>query len=293
MTLHVQKSFADQPEHYGKLYLVGTPIGNLDDMTFRAIKTLQSCDIIAAEDTRQTRKLLTHFEITPSMLFSYHEHNKVASGPELIRYIIEGKNLALVSDAGLPAISDPGSDLVKLALEAGINVVPIPGPNAALSALMVSGLSTERFTFGGFLPREKKDMRKVLEGFNESNGTLLFYESPHRIRKTLSVLEELLGDRSVVLARELTKRHEEFARGSISECMEWLDEHPPLGEYCLLVEGIREEERKAEREAWWQQMSLDEHVSHYESEGFNRKDAMKKTATDRGLSKREVYNALV
>ncbi|CAH1226921.1 MULTISPECIES: 16S rRNA (cytidine(1402)-2'-O)-methyltransferase [Paenibacillus] len=293
MTLHVQKSFADQPEHYGKLYLVGTPIGNLDDMTFRAIKTLQSCDIIAAEDTRQTRKLLTHFEITPSMLFSYHEHNKVASGPELIRYIIEGKNLALVSDAGLPAISDPGSDLVKLALEAGISVVPIPGPNAALSALMVSGLSTERFTFGGFLPREKKDMRKVLEGFNESNGTLLFYESPHRIRKTLSVLEELLGDRSVVLARELTKRHEEFARGSISECMEWLDEHPPLGEYCLLVEGIREEERKAEREAWWQQMSLEEHVSHYESEGFNRKDAMKKTATDRGLSKREVYNALV
>lgn len=293
MTLHVQKSFADQPEHYGKLYLVGTPIGNLDDMTFRAIKTLQSCDIIAAEDTRQTRKLLTHFEITPSMLFSYHEHNKVASGPELIRYIIEGKNLALVSDAGLPAISDPGSDLVKLALEAGISVVPIPGPNAALSALMVSGLSTERFTFGGFLPREKKDMRKVLEGFNESNGTLLFYESPHRIRKTLSVLEELLGDRSVVLARELTKRHEEFARGSINECMEWLDEHPPLGEYCLLVEGIREEERKAEREAWWQQMSLEEHVSHYESEGFNRKDAMKKTATDRGLSKREVYNALV
>lgn len=293
MTLHVQKSFADQPEHYGKLYLVGTPIGNLDDMTFRAIKTLQSCDIIAAEDTRQTRKLLTHFEITPSMLFSYHEHNKVASGPELIRYIIEGKNLALVSDAGLPAISDPGSDLVKLALEAGISVVPIPGPNAALSALMVSGLSTERFTFGGFLPREKKDMRKVLEGFNESNGTLLFYESPHRIRKTLSILEELLGDRPVVLARELTKRHEEFARGSISECMEWLDEHPPLGEYCLLVEGIREEERKAEREAWWQQMSLEEHVSHYESEGFNRKDAMKKTATDRGLSKREVYNALV
>lgn len=293
MTLHVQKSFADQPEHYGKLYLVGTPIGNLDDMTFRAIKTLQSCDIIAAEDTRQTRKLLTHFEITPSMLFSYHEHNKVASGPELIRYIIEGKNLALVSDAGLPAISDPGSDLVKLALEAGISVVPIPGPNAALSALMVSGLSTERFTFGGFLPREKKDMRKVLEGFNESNGTLLFYESPHRIRKTLSVLEELLGDRPVVLARELTKRHEEFARGSIIECMEWLDEHPPLGEYCLLVEGIREEERKAEREAWWQQMSLEEHVRHYESEGFNRKDAMKKTATDRGLSKREVYNALV
>ncbi|WP_434748624.1 16S rRNA (cytidine(1402)-2'-O)-methyltransferase [Paenibacillus amylolyticus] len=293
MSLQVQKSFSEQPEHTGKLYLVGTPIGNLEDMTFRAIKTLQSCDIIAAEDTRQTRKLLTHFEITPSMLFSYHEHNKGASGPELIRYIIEGKNLALVSDAGLPAISDPGSDLVKLAIEAGVKVIPIPGPNAALSALIVSGLPTERFTFGGFLPREKKDMRKVLESFDESNGTLLFYESPHRIRKTLIFLEEILGERSIVLARELTKRHEEFVRGSLKECMEWLEEHPPLGEYCLLVEGIREEERKAEREAWWQVLSLEEHVEHYENEGNSRKDAMKKTATDRGLAKRDVYNALI
>lgn len=293
MTLHIQKSYAEQPEGSGKLYLVGTPIGNLEDMTFRAIKTLQSCDIIAAEDTRQTRKLLTHFEITPSMLFSYHEHNKGASGPELIRYIIEGKNLALVSDAGLPAISDPGSDLVQLALEAGITVIPIPGPNAALSALIVSGLPTERFTFGGFLPREKKDMRKVLEAFDESNGTLLFYESPHRIRKTLVHLEEILGDRSIVLARELTKRHEEFVRGTVRECIDWLEEHPPLGEYCLLVEGIKEEERKAEREAWWQLMSLADHVSHYEGEGHNRKDAMKKTATDRGLAKRDVYNALI
>ena len=227
------------------------------------------------------------------MLFSYHEHNKGASGPELIRYIIEGKNLALVSDAGLPAISDPGSDLVQLALEAGITVIPIPGPNAALSALIVSGLPTERFTFGGFLPREKKDMRKVLEAFDESNGTLLFYESPHRIRKTLVHLEEILGDRSIVLARELTKRHEEFARGTVKECIDWLEEHPPLGEYCLLVEGIKEEERKAEREAWWQLMSLADHVRHYEGEGYNRKDAMKKTATDRGLTKRDVYNALI
>lgn len=293
MSLQVQKSFNEQAEHTGKLYLVGTPIGNLEDMTFRAIKTLQACDIIAAEDTRQTRKLLTHFEITPSMLFSYHEHNKGASSPELIRYIIEGKNLALVSDAGLPAISDPGSDLVKLAIEAGITVIPIPGPNAALSALIVSGLPTERFTFGGFLPREKKDIRKVLEAFNESNGTLLFYESPHRIRKTLMHLEEILGERSIVLARELTKRHEEFVRGSLKECIEWLEEHPPLGEYCLLVEGIREEERKAEREAWWQVLSLEEHVEHYENEGNSRKDAMKKTAVDRGLAKRDVYNALI
>lgn len=293
MSLQVQKSFSEQSEPTGKLYLVGTPIGNLEDMTFRAIKTLQACDIIAAEDTRQTRKLLTHFEITPSMLFSYHEHNKGASGPELIRYIIEGKNLALVSDAGLPAISDPGSDLVKLAIEAGIKVIPIPGPNAALSALIASGLPTERFTFGGFLPREKKDMRKVMEAFNESNGTLLFYESPHRIRKTLMYLEEILGERSIVLARELTKRHEEFVRGSLKECIEWLEEHPPLGEYCLLVEGIREEERKAKREAWWQVLSLEEHVEHYENEGNSRKDAMKKTAADRGLAKRDVYNALI
>ncbi|MEJ3721520.1 16S rRNA (cytidine(1402)-2'-O)-methyltransferase [Paenibacillus sp. T2-29] len=293
MTAAVQKSFSNREEERGKLYLVATPIGNLDDMTFRAINTLKLCNIIAAEDTRQTRKLLTHFDITPEMLFSYHEHNKAASGPELIRYIIEGKNLALVSDAGLPAISDPGSDLVKLALEAEISVIPIPGANAALSALIASGLDTERFTFAGFPPREKKDLEKLLQSFQVSHGTILFYESPHRIVKTLTVLKETLGSRKVVLARELTKLHEEWVRGTVEQCLAKLEENPPLGEYCLIVEGKNEEEEEQERQAWWQDLSLESHVAHYESEGLTRKDAMKRTATDRSISKRDVYNALL
>ncbi|WP_348624006.1 16S rRNA (cytidine(1402)-2'-O)-methyltransferase [Paenibacillus peoriae] len=293
MKAAVQKSFSTSEEKRGKLYLVATPIGNLDDMTFRAINTLKSCSIIAAEDTRQTRKLLTHFEITPNMLFSYHEHNKTASGPELIRYIIEGKNLALVSDAGLPAISDPGSDLVKLALEAEISVIPIPGANAALSALIASGLDTERFTFAGFPPREKKDLEKLLLSFQVSHGTIIFYESPHRIVKTLMVLKETLGSRKVVLARELTKLHEEWVRGTVEQCLAKLEENPPIGEYCLVVEGKDEEEEEQERQAWWQSLSLESHVAHYEAEGLTRKNAMKRTATDRSISKRDVYNALL
>lgn len=292
MKFQVQKSF-DSEIQTGTLYLVATPIGNLNDMTYRAIQTLKDCDIIAAEDTRMTRKLLSHFEISPELLFSYHEHNKAASGPELIRYIIEGKNLALVSDAGMPAISDPGSDLVALAIEAGIPVVTVPGANAALSALIASGLPTERFTFIGFLPRDKKDMQKVLETVGYSQGTLIFYESPHRVLKTLSIILESYGNRNVVLARELTKRHEEYVRGSIQECIEWLEENPPIGEYCVIVEGMSAEEEHTLQNEWWQNLELSQHVEHYENEGLSRKDAMKKTATDRGLSKRDIYNALL
>jgi 16S rRNA (cytidine1402-2'-O)-methyltransferase len=272
---------------------VATPIGNLEDITFRAIRTLKECDIIAAEDTRQTRKLLTHFEISPQMLFSYHEHNKAASGPELIRYIIEGKNLALVSDAGLPAISDPGADLVKLAVEEGIPVIPIPGANAALSALIASGLPTDRFTFIGFLPRERKEIESILGAFQSSQGTLLFYESPHRVIKTLNILQDVLGNRKVALARELTKRYEEFVRGSIDECLAFLQDHPPQGEYCLVVEGASFQEEQEQLSSWWKNLTLEQHVAHYESEGLSRKDAMKKTAGDRGVSKRDVYNALI
>ena len=294
MSVTCQSSFASGKEGGpGCLFLVATPIGNLEDMTYRAVRTLQECDIIAAEDTRQTRKLLTHFDIQPKQLFSYHEHNKSASGPEIIRYIIEGKHAAIVSDAGLPAISDPGSDLVKLAVAEGISVIPIPGANAALSALIASGLPTERFTFIGFLPRERKEITEQLSSLSSSHGTLLFYESPHRVKKTLEFMREVLGERKAVLARELTKRYEEFVRGSLSECLEWLEEHPPLGEYCIVLEGISAEEERREREAWWQDMRLDEHVAHYEGEGMNRKEAMKKAASDRGVSKRDIYNALL
>ncbi|MGZ7445727.1 16S rRNA (cytidine(1402)-2'-O)-methyltransferase [Paenibacillus sp. TH7-28] len=297
MNVNVQKSFeaaAGERADFGKLYLVGTPIGNLEDMTFRAVRTLREADIIAAEDTRQTRKLLTHFEISPGKLLSYHEHNKAASGPELIRYIMEGKNLALVSDAGLPAISDPGSDLVKLALHAGISVIPIPGANAALSALIVSGLPTERFMFLGFLPRDPKQREKLLKSLEDEESTMLMYESPHRLSKTLRSLLEVFGDRSIVMAREMTKRYEEMARGSLQACLEWLEEHPPLGEYCLVVEGANPDQVKEKREAWWQNLPVEEHVAHYErEEGLTRKDAMKKTAADRGVSKRDIYNSLL
>ncbi|ULO07538.1 16S rRNA (cytidine(1402)-2'-O)-methyltransferase [Paenibacillus sp. 19GGS1-52] len=298
MPISCQSSFQNnihgsKPEGCGSLYLVATPIGNLEDMTYRAVRTLQECDIIAAEDTRQTRKLLSHFEISPSMLFSYHEHNKAASGPELIRYIIEGKNLALVSDAGLPAISDPGADLVALAISHSIPVIPIPGANAALSALIASGLPTTTFTFSGFLPRERKDIRAVLSTLALAQGTLLFYESPHRVIKTLTHLQEAFGNRRVVLARELTKRYEEFVRGTIEECSAWLAEHPPLGEYVIVVEGESKEEADLAGSAWWRELSIEEHVSHYETSGLARKDAMKKAASDRGLSKRDVYNTLL
>ncbi|MHA0857595.1 16S rRNA (cytidine(1402)-2'-O)-methyltransferase [Paenibacillus sp. CMAA1364] len=294
MSITKQSSFQGKDNRSsGALYLVGTPIGNLEDMTYRAVNVLKSCDIIAAEDTRQTRKLLTHFEITPQHLFSYHEHNKSASGPELIRYILEGKDLALVSDAGLPAISDPGSDLVRLAIAEGIPVIPIPGANAALSALIVSGLPTERFTFVGFLPRDRKDVQKVLSSVMYAQGTLIFYESPHRIIKTLGFLLEVIGDRKVALARELTKRYEEIVRGPISECLEWLEEHAPIGEYVLVVEGASQEEEQKQKDAWWQELALEEHVAHYEKDGDSRKDAMKRTATDRGVSKRDIYNALL
>ncbi|WP_046216576.1 16S rRNA (cytidine(1402)-2'-O)-methyltransferase [Paenibacillus wulumuqiensis] len=300
MSIQIQKSFAAQhTENHpageaGVLYLVATPIGNLEDMTYRAVRTLQECDILAAEDTRQTRKLLSHFEITPRKLVSYHEHNKKASGPELIRLICEGQNLALVSDAGLPAISDPGQELVQLALEQGVRVVPIPGANAALSALIASGLSTDRFTFIGFLPRDARGQEEVLQGARAAEGTLLFYESPHRVIKTLNAMLEHLGNRHIVLARELTKRHEEWVRGTIQEALAWLEEHPPLGEYCIVLEGQSASEAQAEANEWWQQMSIEQHVEHYEQqEQLPRKDAMKKTAKDRGLSKRDVYQALL
>ncbi|WP_019640041.1 16S rRNA (cytidine(1402)-2'-O)-methyltransferase [Paenibacillus fonticola] len=296
MNVKIQKSFTDTENgnaKMGKLYLVATPIGNLEDMTFRAVRILREADIIAAEDTRQTRKLLSHFEITPGKLVSYHEHNRLSSGPELIRLIMEGKNLALVSDAGLPAVSDPGSDLVKQALEAEIDVVPIPGANAALSALIVSGLSTEQFKFIGFLPRDQQSRDRLLQSQQEEESTLLMYESPHRLTRTLESLLDAWGNRQIVLARELTKRYEEMARGTVQACLEWLEAHPPVGEYCIVVEGADPQQLQEKRNAWWKPLSILEHVAHYEQEGLPRKEAMKRAANDRGVSKRDIYQALI
>ncbi|WP_219834698.1 16S rRNA (cytidine(1402)-2'-O)-methyltransferase [Paenibacillus sp. R14(2021)] len=293
----VQRSFqGDGTKHAtGTLYLVGTPIGNLEDMTFRAIRILKEVNLIAAEDTRQTRKLLAHFEIN-SRLVSYHEHNKEASGPELIRLLEEGQSIALVSDAGLPAISDPGADLAAAAAERGLTVVPIPGANAALSALIVSGLPTEKFLFAGFPPRDRKPLNIWLQRLQRQDSTLICYESPHRITKTLPAMLEQWGNRKMAMVRELTKRHEEVARGTISECMAWLEEHPPLGEYCLVVAGIGAEEEaaaKLEETSWWSTLSVEEHVERYEVQLGDRKEAIKRAAQDRGLQKRDVYNEVM
>ncbi len=286
--MNVQRSFAD--EQQGVLYLVATPIGNLDDITVRALQTLKEADVIACEDTRQTRKLLNHFEIDKRTV-SYHEHNKEASGTGLLQWLAEGKRIALVSDAGLPAISDPGADLVRDAVAAGYSVIPVPGPNAALTALIASGLPTERFVFAGFLPREKKDRLKELERLRHYPETILFYEAPHRIEKTLQAIREVWGDRRAVLARELTKRYEEFARGTLTELIDWLSEGEARGEFCLIVEGFQgEAEAVGQAETWWQELSLVEHVDHYCGQGLSTKEAVKKTADDRGIPKRDVYN---
>lgn len=288
--MRVQKSF--EPGDKGTLYLVGTPIGNLEDMTFRAVRTLREVDWIAAEDTRQTRKLLTHFDIR-GRIVSYHEHNKQASGAELVRRLLQGESVALVSDAGLPAISDPGYELVRLAVDEGVPVVPIPGANAALSALIASGLPTAQFLFVGFLPRDGKSLRRTLERLAGAQETLVLYESPHRIAKTLAALLEAWGDRPVALARELTKKHEEFARGTISQCLSLLEQQPPLGEYCIVVQGSGQTESSSE-DAWWSGLSVAEHVDRYMREaGMNKKEAIKRAALDRGQSKRDVYNRLI
>lgn len=294
----IQRSFAPR-ETPGTLYLVATPIGNLEDMTFRAIRTLREVHLIAAEDTRQTRKLLTHFEIQ-NRLVSYHEHNQEASGRELIRMLEEGQSIALVSDAGIPAISDPGAELVAAAARQGIPVVPIPGANAALSALIISGLPTDRFLFAGFPPRDSKGLNRLLDSLEGEPGTLLLYESPHRLKKTLAVVAERWGMRKMAIVRELTKRHEEAVRGTVQACLAHVEANPPLGECCIVLEGKRPgdgasvagPEGSAES-AWWSSLTLAEHVSRYETLGAARKDAMKSAAKDLGVTRRDVYQALL
>jgi 16S rRNA (cytidine1402-2'-O)-methyltransferase len=286
--MKVQKSFSTGNET-GTLYVVPTPIGNLEDMTFRAVSTLQEVNVIGAEDTRNTKKLLNHFEISTSLV-SYHEHNKYSKGPHLVERMLSGETIAIVSDAGMPGISDPGTDLVQMATEADIPVVVLPGANAALPALAGSGLSTEEFYFYGFLPRKKKDRLAVLERLKPLQATLIFYESPHRLKEMLSHVNEVFGSRKASLVRELTKRYEEYIRGNLGELTDWAQSEEIRGEFCVVIEGNSEQEEEAEN--WWADLSLIDHVNQYiEREGMRNKEAIKQTALDRKLPKRDVYQA--
>ncbi|CDF57181.1 16S rRNA (cytidine(1402)-2'-O)-methyltransferase [Thermobrachium celere] len=272
----------------GTLYLVATPIGNLDDITFRAINTLKEVDFIAAEDTRQTLKLLNHFEIKKPLL-SYHEHNKYEVGPKIIERLIKGESVALVTDAGTPGISDPGEDLVKLAIENFINVVHIPGASAFLYALVVSGLATRRFVFEGFLEREGKQRRERLEELKNETRTIVFYEAPHRLVKTLNDLYEYFGNRKIAICRELTKRFEEITRCTLLEAIEIYKEKEPKGEYVLVLEGKSQEEIEEEKRQEFSDLDIREHIQKYVDEGLSKKEAIKRVAKERGLKKSEVY----
>ena len=270
------------------LYLVATPIGNLEDMTMRAIRILKEADVIAAEDTRNTKRLCNYFEIeTP--LVSYHDHNKEQGGEKLLQFLREGKTVALVSDAGLPCISDPGADIAAKAIEEDFAVVPIPGANAGITALIASGLSPQPFFFYGFLSRHKKDRRDSLELLKRRHETILFYEAPHRLKETLKDMQAIFGNRRIVMARELTKKFEEFLRGNLDEAIDWANTSEIRGEFCLVVEGnINGEEE--EEENWWEQLSIIEHVDQLISnENLSSKEAIKEVAKVRSLAKREVY----
>lgn len=274
----------------GVLYLCATPIGNLEDITFRAIRVLKEANLIAAEDTRHTRKLLNHYEIHTATV-SYHEHNKLERGPELINRLLQGQTIALVSDAGMPGISDPGTHLTQLAIEAGITVIPVPGANAALSALIASGLDTTNFTFVGFLPKTKKKRRELLEQLVKQPYTLLFYESPHRIKETLKELETAFGDRPAAACRELTKKFEEFNRSTLLGLQQHFAAVEPRGEFTLVVQGAGagpEPDLGSKDE-----VSLPEAVALLIAKGAAKKDALRQVAVDRGISRRDVYQAVL
>ncbi|WP_144523261.1 16S rRNA (cytidine(1402)-2'-O)-methyltransferase [Bacillus pumilus] len=287
--MNTQKSFDGQSD-MGILYLVPTPIGNLEDMTFRAIQTLKDVDYIAAEDTRQTKKLCHVYEIeTP--LTSYHEHNKDSSGHKLIEWLKEGKNIALVSDAGLPTISDPGAEVVRDFTNIGGYVVPLPGANAALTALIASGITPQPFFFYGFLDRQKKEKKKQLEALKKRQETIIFYEAPHRLKETLTLMKEVWGNRNIAITRELTKKFEEFIRGDLESVLTWAVENQIRGEFCLVVQGNDQDEEELNEEVWWKSLSEKEHVIHYIEEGLTSKEAIKRTAVERGVPKRTIYDA--
>ncbi|PIC63700.1 16S rRNA (cytidine(1402)-2'-O)-methyltransferase [Sporosarcina sp. P13] len=275
----------------GKLFIVGTPIGNLEDMTYRAIRILQEADFIAAEDTRNTIKLCNHFDIRTPMI-SYHEHNTRVAGEKIIEHLQSGKDIAIVSDAGMPCISDPGADLVELAIEQGLAVVPVPGPNAAVTALVASGITPQPFLFWGFLPRQKKEQKVQLAKLQRYEETLLFYEAPHRLKQTLKALVEQFGnERKIVMARELTKRFEELLRGTLVEAVEWAETNEIKGEFCLVVEGNRHVQEE-QVDVWWSDLTVKEHVEHViERKEIRSKEAIREVAEAREMSKRDVYQA--
>ena len=276
----------------GTLYLCATPIGNLEDMTFRAVRTLKEADLIAAEDTRNSIKLLNHFEIRTPMT-SYHEYNKIEKGRKLTDLLLEGKNIALITDAGTPGISDPGEELVKMCHEAGVTVTAVPGAAACVTALTISGLPTRRFAFEAFLPSDKKERRDVLEELKDETRTIVLYEAPHRLVKTLEELRETLGDRQVSVCRELTKKHETVYQSTLGEACTYYQSHEPRGECVLVIQAKSREELRRQSQRKWAEMSLEEHMAYFTDEGADRKEAMKKGARDRGVSKREVYQALL
>lgn len=276
----------------GILYLCATPIGNLEDITLRVIRTLKEVDLIAAEDTRHSIKLLNHFEIKTSMT-SYHEYNKVEKAKYLVEQLREGLNIAIITDAGTPGISDPGEELVRQAYEAGIEVTSLPGACAAITALTLSGLSTRRFVFEAFLPTDKKVRRRVIEEMENDTRTIIIYEAPHRLYKTLMELYEVLGDRTISITRELTKKFETILQTTLSEAVVTFEVQKPKGEYVLVLEGKSAEELESEKRRSWDTYTIDEHMSFYQEQGIDKKEAMKSVARDRGVSKRDIYQKLI
>lgn len=277
----------------GTLYLCATPIGNLEDITYRVLRTLKEVDLIAAEDTRNSIRLLNHFEIKTPMT-SYHEYNKIDKAYQLVAKMREGKNIALITDAGTPGISDPGEDIVRICYEEGIPVTSLPGAAACITALTMSGLPTRRFAFEAFLPKDKKEHQAVLEELKIETRTIIIYEAPHHLVRTLQELSDTLGgDRRLTICRELTKRHEEKLQMTLADSLSYYEVNEPRGEYVLIIAGRSREEMKKEEQAGWETLSLEEHMAHYESQGIDRKEAMKRVAKDRGVSKRDIYQALL
>ena len=275
----------------GTLYLCATPIGNLKDITPRVLETLSEVDLIAAEDTRNSMKLMNHFEIKTPMT-SYHEYNKVEKAQQLVGQLLDGKNIALITDAGTPAISDPGEVLVRICLESGVTVTSLPGPAACIVALTLSGLNTRRFCFEGFLPADKKEKNQVLEELREETRTIILYEAPHHLVRTLEELRETVGNRKITLCRELTKKFETIMPTTLEEALKYYETEEPRGEYVLVLEGKSLEEKKQEQIAGWESMSIEDHMKHYTSQGMDEKSAMKQVAKDRGVGKRDIYNYL-